>query len=399
VTKRQQEDYFLAFKAHTILKHLIFDRYLKAWSGILLRKWERVWIVDAFAGTGGDNEGRDGSPVIAAKIAVAVQRRLGSGKQVRVVAIEKDLDRFETLVGNMARYDADRGGENPVAILYHATLADVIDTLLTDVAKEPAFFFLDPFGVDGLRRDVVAKILARPHAEVLVLFSDESAVRLLGVIAADVPSVEAEVSKVRARPSLFPEFDSEDEARRKAEVEASIHALEYTKPAAERILLEAFGTDAAQQELSRMPISRRPRRAVEMYIDLLRACGAGAVIPFSVRDRGNRHAYYLLHASKAGAAVKAMKEALQAAINASALPENAKESMILHITKEVAPIVEVVGEHFAGRTVRWQGSADTVREFALRDTDYFPHMADALKTALRGYVTLERPLTFTFPGA
>lgn len=69
---KPREDHFEEFQGHTLLKHLILDKYLKAWANKLLQ-WgaagSRVWFVDAFAGEGADKKGNPGSPLIAAKMA------------------------------------------------------------------------------------------------------------------------------------------------------------------------------------------------------------------------------------------------------------------------------------------------------------------------------------------
>lgn len=393
------DDHFAEFKAHTLFKHLIFNGYLKAWAMILLSKLSRVWIINAFAGAGKDELGNNGSPVIAAKIAVQVQDRLGHGKRVTVVAIEKDAGRFRRLEAAMAPYDIDRSGPHPVAYLRHSTFAEKVDGLLQKIGEEPAFFFLDPFGVDGLKRDVVKKILEGERREVLLMFSDESAVRLLGVVASEVPDLDREVAKLQDRPSLFPEFDVEDQERRRREVEASARALGYTKPAAERILREAYGDESATNELIRTSISRRPERAVEMYVELLITLGATYVLPFALRTADNRHAYYLIHASKSPRAFTKMKAVIGAAINKSALPDDAKESMTIHITTDLQPILEAVRKKFAGKRVRWTGTQDSVKEFVLAETRFYSHMGDDLKKELASYAVSKRPLEFAFPGA
>lgn len=57
-------DHFELFESHTILKHLILDKYLKRWAAKLLSRWDEIWFVDAFAGEGCDRHGNPGSPLI-----------------------------------------------------------------------------------------------------------------------------------------------------------------------------------------------------------------------------------------------------------------------------------------------------------------------------------------------
>jgi len=54
---------------HTEAKHLILDGYLKAWFPILGSSNKKIIYLDGFAGPGEYDDGEDGSPIIAQKIA------------------------------------------------------------------------------------------------------------------------------------------------------------------------------------------------------------------------------------------------------------------------------------------------------------------------------------------
>lgn len=56
-------------ESHTIAKHQILERYLKAWFPILNRYHGRVIYLDGFSGPGRYKNGEPGSPIIALNVA------------------------------------------------------------------------------------------------------------------------------------------------------------------------------------------------------------------------------------------------------------------------------------------------------------------------------------------
>ncbi len=74
--KRESEhrdDHFSEFRGHTLLKHGVLHRYVKAWIQILKKRHKIIWILDGFAGPGKDEAGNLGSPLLLARIAAQLQ--------------------------------------------------------------------------------------------------------------------------------------------------------------------------------------------------------------------------------------------------------------------------------------------------------------------------------------
>jgi three-Cys-motif partner protein len=266
-------DHFEEFEDHTILKHLILDKYVAAWAEKLLRflgAGSQVWFVDAFAGEGGDKKGNPGSPVIAARIAEVIARRFPLSRSgeppMRVLAIERDGSRYEKLCLAMESYAPPRAR---IAVLRNGTLTQRLDRFVEHVGKSPALFFLDPFGVDGLLVDDLPRLLSGPHNEVFALFSDVGAKRLHATLMTEERDVEYEVSQVLATPSLFPELDEAAAEQKRKEVERSTEALKATQAASQRILAEALGPDVIA-EMDATPIDQRPRKLTQIYMRRLR---------------------------------------------------------------------------------------------------------------------------------
>jgi three-Cys-motif partner protein len=77
---------------HTRAKHEILRRYLEAWTAILgLGGFPAIRYVDGFAGPGVDNNGEDGSPIIALKAALTHQAKIKA--DLRFLFIEQDKKR------------------------------------------------------------------------------------------------------------------------------------------------------------------------------------------------------------------------------------------------------------------------------------------------------------------
>ena len=96
-------------KAHTIAKHAILERYLKAWFPILSRQSQRVQrrsdeilFIDGFAGPGEYENDKPGSPVIA--ITAALGHSIDFPVPIRFLFIEADEERFAWLRTVLERY-------------------------------------------------------------------------------------------------------------------------------------------------------------------------------------------------------------------------------------------------------------------------------------------------------
>jgi three-Cys-motif partner protein len=401
---KRGKDHFELFEEHTLLKHLVLDKYVKAWAWKLLNRWKQVWFVDAFAGEGGDRHGHPGSPIIAASIAQGVLRRRGetarSEAPMRVLAIEKDERRFSRLHDAMVPYIESRPA---IAILRHGTLHERIDGFIKHVGRNPVLTFLDPFGVDGLLVEDLPKLLAGPNNEIFAMFSDVGATRLHATLLSENRDVEFEVNQVLASPSLFDDFTAEDASAKRAEVERSNHARRATQAASDRILTEALGPGALER-INAVPDEERRPELVRLYMEKLRESGAKYVLSLPIRDSSNARVYQLVHASKAKPAVRTMKESMSAALNGSSLPEKVRRTIQTELQLDRSKVIKEISEHFAGQTVRWtddkgRGETASVRGFLLEDTPAFPWQFEEIKQSLigAGLTAEKRPLSFSFP--
>jgi three-Cys-motif partner protein len=388
----QSSDHFASFEPHTLLKHAIYRAYVERWARILGWSFNRLRIVDACAGTGADESGRPGSPLIAVLEAdraseQMTQEREKRGRpqtvQVEVVAIEKDARHFAELSRRMEAFA-------PRHAAFRGTLADQITALESDFPRVPTLFFIDPFGMEPLQADVVRRALKGPKNEVFLLFADQAALRHVG--AADA---------VAEPEAAGPELDLFGESQPVPRAEPS-RAAEITGKRAVEILDAAFdGLD--WREAAKAPPGRRRQAFVDLYCELLRSFGATHVLALPVYDRrANVPKYHLIYATKSGRGYEVIKDSIERAWKGSEIGGRAVEMMRLGTQINDARLLQLVEEKFAGwREIQWSSddsNAVTVRRFALEETPAMPSQMDDLRKSLAPLrVPGRRDFRFTFP--
>ena len=139
----------------------------------------RVWLVDGFAGAGRydpDENGRsqDGSPLASAKVARDLELNKNARQQLRTINVEADRDTYMRLIANLAPYQH-------LCTNIPKTFEEALDEILTKIRQDPALFFLDPFGVNGIEMHLLDRIRERAgKTELLIHFSDRSVLRMAG---------------------------------------------------------------------------------------------------------------------------------------------------------------------------------------------------------------------------
>jgi three-Cys-motif partner protein len=415
--------HFEMFQDHTRLKHFLLEVYLKQWATILISGRRHaglpvprmLWFVDAFAGAGRDGQGTPGSPLIAAEIATEINKAYyanpGKTSGMRVLAIEAHAGRYQQLEEALKAYSS-------VAEVRQGQLQDIIGKVMPFLKKHeaPALFFLDPFGVHGLDAKLLPQILKASRTELLLLFSDEGAVRLAGKADAKVPSrAELLAQKRDGRMSFGDEFDAELDEQDRLDVEQILAGHSSNARAAE-ILDITFGGKDWRKILESIPAVERRQAFVKLYREVLEDAGAAYVLPFAVTTSGGRHKYTLMHASTHSSAFAAMKEAMHRAYKKRSTPEQvqnlfdglginsgAQESdRTFSSGADIHEVVSQVQAAFSGKLVHWTGkTADetTVSGFALRHTPLLKHELPLLEGELTrlGYGESKKPRTYRFP--
>jgi len=157
-----QKSFFDEKREPAKIKHLILEKYLRAWAKVIGNKFPAGFYVDAFAGAGKYRTGEEGSPLIAARILGEEER---PNCRFKVICVEKDRQYFRRLQ-NAISQQKPRVPVTP----YLGEFDTHVDKILAEVGDTPAFFFIDPSGFDGVEMETIRKILCLEHKEVLINF-------------------------------------------------------------------------------------------------------------------------------------------------------------------------------------------------------------------------------------
>ncbi|KKG04760.1 three-Cys-motif partner protein TcmP [Methanosarcina mazei] len=161
------------YKEHTRVKHIILKKYLKAWINIL-GKNRKVCYFDCFAGRGKYSDGTEGSPLIALKAAADLINNRSHLKEVELTFIEKDKNNYGNLL-NVLEEELKNHPDMYLGVKLNKPINDefinAVPLLLKDYKKlPPSFFFIDPFGFNGIPIKVLQDILLIPKTEVFINF-------------------------------------------------------------------------------------------------------------------------------------------------------------------------------------------------------------------------------------
>jgi len=167
-------DFHKTPKAWAQVKHSILGHYLSLFLGKLGLSGKPVYCVDGFAGQGLLDDGSKGSPLIAAELAVSPRQKSRQGI-LQCINVEEDAETFKNLEKATAPYVKLKRVKN-----FHGNFRQKLPQILAEIGGNTAFFFIDPFGTEGVEVDTLQTIAARPgKTEILVRYDDTRVKRLL----------------------------------------------------------------------------------------------------------------------------------------------------------------------------------------------------------------------------
>ncbi len=161
------------YREHTRVKHILLEKYLKAWITILGSSFRHICYFDGFAGRGEYTDRSPGSPLIALKLADELQKYY---EKFICIFIERNLENFKNLESVLKRETPKIKHINKIEIIKkNDEFAIVIEEIFKDLEQQkyilaPSFFFVDPFGFSGIPFNIVKKILSNPRTEIFFTF-------------------------------------------------------------------------------------------------------------------------------------------------------------------------------------------------------------------------------------
>jgi three-Cys-motif partner protein len=167
-------DFHRAPKAWSQVKHSILGNYLSLFLGKLGLSGKPVFYVDGFAGPGRLEDGSKGSPLLAAELAVNPKQQSRQGI-LQCINVEAIRETFANLEKVTADYVKVRRVKN-----YCGSFQEKLPEILQTIGDNTAFFFIDPWGTEGVEVDTLRTVASRRgKTEILVRYDDTRVKRLL----------------------------------------------------------------------------------------------------------------------------------------------------------------------------------------------------------------------------
>lgn len=318
---------------HTVAKHEILRRYLKAWFPILNQHHGRVVYIDGFCGPGRYIGGEPGSPLVALDAAAAH----GSGLTGELMFwfIDERSDRIDHLRQELdARTLPKHFKVHPECGRFDDKFKALLDHFeATGKKLAPTFAFVDPFGFSGIPFSLLKRYLSQQRCEAFITFMVDSLNRFL-----DHP-----VDEIKGH------------------------------------ITETFGTDEA------LSIARGGSQRVTQLKNLYQkqlGTVARFVRYFEMRDKHDRVQYYLFFAGNHELGHLKMKEAMWGVdpdgtfrFSDATVPDQ----KIMFEADPAGPLLRQMREKFLGAGTI---SGSDIRQFVERETPFLKkHMTEALKKA------------------
>lgn len=317
---------------HTKAKHEILRGYLNAWIPIMGLSQKQCFYVDGFCGPGRYKGGEDGSPLIALKIAIEMQKHVKG----RVVFgfFDQDKQTIEHLNSEIERLEIP---DKFVVKTEQAECREKLETLLRSLKKDkwadtPVFAFIDPFGFSGIPYQLINELLSHRKTEVFINFMVESINRFL-----DNPDVTHHI-------------------------------------------VETFGTEEClllktEEGVTSDGRSLRIKKLSELYgVQLKKA--ARFVRGFEIRGEKNKTRYFLYFASNNEKGFVRMKEAMWSVDRSGKFIFSLSDDQLNILNQPEIRVAELLRMRFGKKN---QIAGVALRQFVEQETDYLnSHKNEAL---------------------
>ena len=185
----QTKKFFDKLKDHSEIKLRILRKFAVPWSAklgrkVTLRKNDKLWYIDGFAGRAYYGDGAEGSPLIGAKQALGILKQ-NRGYQLGCINIELDTGNYDNLCKATRPY-----GEDGVLIYnIQGDFSENIPKILEIIGSDdPILLFIDPFGLSPLKFDKLSPLIKRSgEVDVVITLNTRAVARLV----ADHPDIIA----------------------------------------------------------------------------------------------------------------------------------------------------------------------------------------------------------------
>ncbi len=193
------DSFFKRAKSWSKRKHRLLSSYLKVFSVKVGSRAPVVFTVDGFAGAGKyEKDDSPGSPLLMAHLAESCAG-LHRPIKLKIINVEANDQYFASLEAVTKKW-AEKGVVNNI----HGRFDEALPQIINDIADNPVFFFIDPFGPTAIPFAQLRPILARTRGktELLINFDADGLRRMADRLseypnrASDIKSRQTTIARV-----------------------------------------------------------------------------------------------------------------------------------------------------------------------------------------------------------
>lgn len=171
----EKDEFFDEVKRWSERKHRLLGKYLPPFTAKVGSWAHEIYCVDAFAGAARYEDGKEGSPLLMARLSDTAAA-WSNPVTLRLINIEKKPAHYKSLCEATAPW-VERG----IVINKKGSFGDKVTEILRDIGTRPALFFLDPYGPTKIYFRCLLPILNRQvSATELIINFNAYGLRRLG---------------------------------------------------------------------------------------------------------------------------------------------------------------------------------------------------------------------------
>lgn len=149
------QEFAKALREWSRWKHEILDKYLKPFTG-KLQGFQTIMYVDGFAGPGMYKDGKKGSALRAAILAKIIDTN--QTYKLHCINVELDDGVFDLLIKNTQQF-------SDYISYYKGKFSEHINSIIDEIADQPALFFIDPFGFSDVEWNTLLPVFERKSTQ------------------------------------------------------------------------------------------------------------------------------------------------------------------------------------------------------------------------------------------
>ncbi len=172
----KKDEFFQYLKPWSERKHRLLGKYLKPFSAKVasITQNREIFCIDCFAGAAKYEDGKEGSPLLLAKLSDECSQ-WQTPVVFKIVNVEPDTKNFLSLE-NLTQNWIQKG----IVVNVNKRFGEAVPEILSKIGHAPALFFIDPFGPTAVHFSHLLPILKRSQSatELIINFDTDGLQRI-----------------------------------------------------------------------------------------------------------------------------------------------------------------------------------------------------------------------------